>query len=914
MHGNKPLGMLSRAKGKDRVMRYAMLLAILAISTLGASQVQAATKTFDGGPSGSGADFSVAANWSGDTLPVAGDELLFNGTSSATFITNVSGTYQRIFVSRPAGSQALTFNLSGNLTLTGTAGTSIFIDTGEGATFQGTGGTRIVQCNDDVQLEGSLSQCVFLPSATLLFQTGTPALLLKAGSVLTMSGLLDIRLASTLGMENGASATLNNVDLAGFLTLDDLSGTPSVSLNGTVRATGAGAAFYANAVASMNVGFNNCTFNRNGQSNFEIDFDGSTNNVAGNALVSIGGGGGSWLTPPAFGNTTITTLGSLSFSPGVGVIEFVRTLNIAGDLDLGSNPVNFYSNITLQTGGTFTGGTVPGVVTLVNASAATQNITGVWSFGAQLLVQDGHWRVATGSSVTVAGSFWLQADTFGAAEDGVTASGRATITFNGNVRVDASDSYIIGEGTHNFAANIDFGFTAAIGDCTVAPLSTNNEAAQINLTGGAVTVNFGVSGTLFFVSSVAANTRVTSSGDWTLRGDFNLAAATGGSTAPAWNAPGSQVIVDGLGLRTVTLGDRDLVTFRFRVGTSGAVTGTDRVELVFTKAAPATGVLTTSFLVFGDTVDTVAGSEDNGAVVRLNNMNTVVASSTLYGGDSTLGGQGPLLEVNGGALTINNYLSSTGIANTTESHAGARFSFVGATVTFTGGSRALSLTAFVSAAVSSTTFGSTGGGWEMTSPVNAASISLNGCTLGATGGTVLLTLGGANLSFVNTVFGNGNSNGLQVVAGSTLGVLSGCTFQNGTLNGSHITLNGLANVARLNCPNNQFDNSVNVSVAGGGYLVSATGNNPLTFQAAAADDFGLGAYTISAFTAEVDGDTDGVMATEVQWQFTGGGGSGGGGDSGGDDGGCSTGTELTLGWLALLAALCGYALRRRLAR
>lgn len=896
-------------------MRYALVLAVLLFSTLCATRAQAATKTFDGGPSGSGADFSVAANWSGDTLPTASDELLFNGTSSASFITNVSGTYQRIFVSRPAGTQALTFNLNGNLTLTGAAGTSIFIDIGEGATFQGTGGTRTVQCNDDVQLEGSLSQCVFLPSATLLFQTGTPSFLLKAGSVLTMSGLLDIRLACTLGMENGASATLNNVDLAGFFTLDDLSGTPSVSLNGTVRATGAAAAFYANAVTSMNIGFNNCTFNRNGQSNFEIDFDGSTNNVAGNALVTVGGGGGSWLSPPAFGNTTITALGSLSFSPGVGVIEFVRTLNVAGDLDLGSNAVNFYSNITLQTGATFTGGTVPGVVTLVNASVATQTITGAWSFGAQLLVQDGHWRVATGSSVTVAGSFWLQGDTFGAAEDGATASGRATITFNGNVRVDLSDSYIIGEGTHNFGANIDFGFTAAIGDCTVMPSPANNEAAQINLTGGAVTVNFGGSGTLFFVSSVAAGTRVTSSGDWTLRGNFNLSAATGGSTSPAWNAPGSQIIVDSIGTRTVTIGDRDLVTFRFRVGTSGAVTGTDRIELVFTKAAPATGVLTTSFLVFGDSTDTVAGAEDNGAVVRLNNVTTVMASSTLYGGDSTLGGQGPLFEVNGGSLTISSYLSSTGLANTTDNHAGARFSFVGANVTFTGGSRALSLTAFASAALSGTTIGSTGGGWEMTSPVSAASISLNGCTLSATGGTVMLTLGGANLSFVNTVFGNGNIDGLQLVAGSTLGALSGCTFQNGTLNGAHITLNGLTNVARLNCPGNQFDNSVNVSVAGGGYLVAATGNNPLTFQASAADDFGLGAYTISGFTAEVDGDTDGTTSTEVQWQFTGSGGSGGGGGSGGDEaGGCTTGTGLSLAWLAVLAALCGLGLRRRFAR
>lgn len=881
---------------------------LLVLCSLGAAAAQAATKTFTGGTGGSSGDFSLPANWSGLTLPTAGDELLFDGTATATNITNVTGTFQRVVVARPSGSQALTFNLIGALALTGNGGTSIFVDVGESAMFQGVGGTRTISCADDVQLEGALTQVTFLSSVTLLLATGTPEIVVKSNAILTINGLLDVRLDTNLRMHSGAGASLFNVDLHAVLQLVTVSGTPGIAFNGTIRGMAALSGISGGVV--MNISFNNCTIDRNGQNNFLADFSASTNTINGTANFTNSVAGGSWLTTPAFGATTIAATRSLVFTPGLGTISFVSTLNIAGTLNLGSNSVVFLFSITLQPAGTFNMGAVPGVVTLNNGMAGSQFITGAWSLGGQLLVQAGAWRIATGSSLTVAGSCFVAGGSIGADEDGATASGRATLTFNGNMRIDPTGGYVLGEGSHIFGMNVDFGFAAVSDDIIALPVLANNEAPQIHLTGGNVTFNFGGSNTKFFVTSVLAGTRVTSSGDWRLAGDFNLSAAAGGSTAPAWNAPGSQIVVGGIGTRTVTVGDRDLVTFRFRCGTSGEVTASDRLELVFARLAAATGILTTSFMLFGDGTDTVAGQESNGCVVRLNNIVGNLSATTVYGGNATLGGQGAQLEVSGGSLTLTDSLTTTNIASTTDSHSGAKITLTGATLTFSGGSRALGLTPYATLNMNGTSAGSTGGGWTMTSAGATALVSFNNCTLSATGGTTTLTLGGSSLSFVNTSFSNGNANGLEIGAGSTLTALSGCTFQNGTFNGNHITLNGLSNTTRLNCPGNQFDNSVNVSVAGGGYLVFASGNNPLTFQATGSDDFGLGTYTISAFTAEADGDNDGTGATEVQWQFVAGGGGGGSGGSG-SDGGCTSGERASWVWLALLAALV-VLMRRRL--
>src|SRR5262245_31599790 len=54
-------------------------------AVLAGFHVAAATKTWDGSSSG---NWATAANWSGDTLPVAGDDLVFPGGVTRLMMTN----------------------------------------------------------------------------------------------------------------------------------------------------------------------------------------------------------------------------------------------------------------------------------------------------------------------------------------------------------------------------------------------------------------------------------------------------------------------------------------------------------------------------------------------------------------------------------------------------------------------------------------------------------------------------------------------------------------------------------------------------------------------------------------------------------------------------------------------------------
>src|SRR5438874_10388798 len=69
---------------------------LIVIGLLLAPKAHAATRTFDGGPSGTGTDLLNAANWSLDTAPTTSDEALFStvpaGPATLT-LTTASATY-----------------------------------------------------------------------------------------------------------------------------------------------------------------------------------------------------------------------------------------------------------------------------------------------------------------------------------------------------------------------------------------------------------------------------------------------------------------------------------------------------------------------------------------------------------------------------------------------------------------------------------------------------------------------------------------------------------------------------------------------------------------------------------------------------------------------------------------------------
>jgi hypothetical protein len=92
-----------------------ILVTVLAATLVAAPKAQAATRTWDGG--GADNNWSTAANWSSDTLPVAGDTVTFNGTSTKPAIINVPVTVAILQVN--AGYTGLITQGAGNaLTLT----------------------------------------------------------------------------------------------------------------------------------------------------------------------------------------------------------------------------------------------------------------------------------------------------------------------------------------------------------------------------------------------------------------------------------------------------------------------------------------------------------------------------------------------------------------------------------------------------------------------------------------------------------------------------------------------------------------------------------------------------------------------------------------------------------------------------
>lgn len=116
------------------------LLAILIAPVLFAQ----GSRLWDGGPSGTGTDWSNAQNWAGDTLPAAGDDAVFDGSVTPPGqLTNVSGTVAAIRV-WGSTSLALSLALSGNLDITGQNGGAITLEGDNGLAIASGGfNTRI---------------------------------------------------------------------------------------------------------------------------------------------------------------------------------------------------------------------------------------------------------------------------------------------------------------------------------------------------------------------------------------------------------------------------------------------------------------------------------------------------------------------------------------------------------------------------------------------------------------------------------------------------------------------------------------------------------------------------------------------------------------------------------------------------
>ncbi|MDP9468964.1 MAG: autotransporter adhesin family protein, partial [Chloroflexota bacterium] len=207
--------------------------AVLAASLASAPNVQGATRTWDGG--GGDGLWSTAANWTADTVPIAGDTVTFNGTSTTSATIDMAVTVAIFQVNAgytgtitQAAGQPLDITTSytqsagtfagGASTITVTGTTTV----NAGGTFNG--GTSTISLNGALTVAAGGA---FTSTSGTMTLTG--ALTLAAGVFTHNSGTV-IFSTSNVTLNLGGAATFNNVQFA--------SGTKTFSAANTMTVAG----------------------------------------------------------------------------------------------------------------------------------------------------------------------------------------------------------------------------------------------------------------------------------------------------------------------------------------------------------------------------------------------------------------------------------------------------------------------------------------------------------------------------------------------------------------------------------------------------------------------------------------------------------------------------------------------------
>ena len=290
-----PLPTLSRLK-------LALLATVVVLLTLAvfASPVWAATRTWDGG--GVTNNWSEAANWSGDAVPVAGDVAVFDGTSTkdATIDTN--------------------FSLAG-----------LQINAGYTGTITQAGGVNLTLDSFYSQADGTFNA----PSGTMFLAGGFNH---TAGGTFNANG-------GTVIFDAGGD---QNVRVNGSETFNNLTINLGSSFGGFTLL--AGDRLISTGTLTLTNGFlDNATLEAQGNISVASTFDGGT----GPLLIS--GDAARTITVPEGARLPNTTLNAANVTLNTsGTITGGNFTLQAGTVQQGT--ANFSPNFYSQTGGTYTGG------------------------------------------------------------------------------------------------------------------------------------------------------------------------------------------------------------------------------------------------------------------------------------------------------------------------------------------------------------------------------------------------------------------------------------------------------------------------------------------------------------------------------------------------------------------------------
>ena len=329
--------------------------------------VEAVTRTWDGG--GADNNWSNAANWSGDILPLAVDTVTFNATSTKPATIDVP---VQIAVFQISAGYTGTVTQTSTLTITTSFTQAAGTFTGGASTITVTGGTTVnaggtfIGGASTINLNGALTVAVggsFTSTTGTLTVTG--AVTLAAGVFTHNSGTV-VFSTSTVTLNLGGAATFNNVQfLSGTKTIsaaNTMTVLGTLTLTGGSVNTGTIAAQGDIAVASTFLGGSGTLLINGGGAQAWTDSYAATADLP---IVNINKGGGTLTMTGTFRTTKSWTwiAGTVSASGSSVILAAALTVtgsHTLGAVELAGGAITIAAGTTLTTTGllTLTSGTV----------------------------------------------------------------------------------------------------------------------------------------------------------------------------------------------------------------------------------------------------------------------------------------------------------------------------------------------------------------------------------------------------------------------------------------------------------------------------------------------------------------------------------------------------------------------------
>ncbi len=454
---------------------------LLFVSHFCVLSVFAATKTWDGG--GADNNWTTAANWDSDVAPVAGDDLIFDGSTrtspsndfvaatnftSVTFAATASAfTLSGNSVTITGGASAIT---ASNASLTMTIGNNVVFSTSAPTITSTSGGTLALTGTID---NGGLAITVSSGGTTTLsgIISGTGSLVKSGADALTLSGANTFSggvtlSAGTLNINHATALGTGTFVIANGTTIDNTSG-------GTITMT-------ADNPMTWNGSF---TFTGSNILNMDagaVDIGAASRTVTASASTLIIGGiisGTGAITKAGAGALTLS--GANTFSSGVSLSAGQLNINNATALGTGTFTI---------ANGTIIDNTSGGTITMTADNPMTWN--GNFTFtGSNALNMDAG-AVAMGAAtrtVTVSASTLTVGGTI-SGTSGLTKAGAGTMTLGSVSAANWTGSFTVSAGTLNLVNPGNDNYKATSWTVSAGATLNNTTAGNIITNDAVITV------------------------------------------------------------------------------------------------------------------------------------------------------------------------------------------------------------------------------------------------------------------------------------------------------------------------------------------------------------------------------------------------------------------------------------------